>query len=86
MFRDLILSQNEPYKLEVLDSIPSDQAISLYHTGEKWWDICAGPHLESTGELNSSAIELTSVAGAYWRGDESNPMLQVILILTSLCV
>lgn len=42
-----------------------------------WWDLCAGPHLQSTGQLNPKAIELLSVAGAYWRGDETKPMLQV---------
>ena len=43
-----------------------------------WWDLCAGPHLERTGQLDSRAIELLSVAGAYWRGDEKNAMLQRI--------
>lgn len=42
-----------------------------------WWDLCAGPHLASTGLLDPKAIELLSVAGAYWRGDETKPMLQV---------
>lgn len=44
--------------------------------GEDWWDLCAGPHVERTGQLNKRAIELESVAGAYWRGDEKNQMLQ----------
>ncbi|KAK1306325.1 hypothetical protein QJS10_CPA10g01878 [Acorus calamus] len=46
--------------------------------GNEWWDLCAGPHVESTGKLNKKAIELESVAGAYWRGDESKPMLRRI--------
>ena len=46
--------------------------------GEEWWDLCAGPHLERTGQLNRRAIELEFVAGAYWRGDEKNQMLQRI--------
>jgi threonyl-tRNA synthetase len=55
-------------------------SITLYHIGEPgdkehWWDLCAGPHVESTGKLNSDAIELERTAGAYWRGDEKNQML-----------
>lgn len=67
----------EPYKLEILDDIKGGP-ISIYHLGEQWWDLCAGPHVESTGELNPKAIEVESVAGAYWRGDENNPQLQRI--------
>jgi len=67
----------EPYKLEILDDIEGGP-ISIYHLGEQWWDLCAGPHVESTGELNPKAIEVESVAGAYWRGDENNPQLQRI--------
>ena len=67
---------NEPYKLEILNDIKSDN-ISIYTIGNEWWDLCAGPHLESTGKLNPKSIELESVAGAYWRGNENNPMLQV---------
>jgi threonyl-tRNA synthetase len=68
---------NEPYKLEILDDIKGDP-ITIYHLGEEWWDLCAGPHLESTVELNPEAIELESVAGAYWRGDETKAQLQRI--------
>jgi len=50
----------------------------LCHVGEDWWDLCAGPHVESTGKIDRKAIELESVAGAYWRGDEKNQMLQRI--------
>ena len=67
----------EPYKLEILDDIEGGP-ISIYHLGEQWWDLCAGPHVESTGELNPKAIDIESVAGAYWRGDENNPQLQRI--------
>jgi threonyl-tRNA synthetase len=66
----------EPYKLEILDSI--SEPITLYHLGEQWWDLCAGPHLENTSEINPKAIELESVAGAYWRGDETKAQLQRI--------
>jgi threonyl-tRNA synthetase len=66
---------NEPYKLEILDSI-TDDTITIYHLGEEWWDLCAGPHVETTAELNPQAIDLESVAGAYWRGDANNQQLQ----------
>ena len=67
---------NEPYKLEILAGI--QEPITLYHLGDKWWDLCAGPHLESTSDINPKAIELESVAGAYWRGDSSKAQLQRI--------
>lgn len=44
--------------------------------GDEWWDLCAGPHVETTGDIPGKALELTSVAGAYWRGDEKRAMLQ----------
>jgi threonyl-tRNA synthetase len=68
---------NEPYKIEILDSIKTEP-ITIYHIGEEWWDLCAGPHLERTGQLPRKAIALETVAGAYWRGDEKNQMLQRI--------
>eukprot|EP00737_Agarophyton_chilense_P001650 gb/GEZJ01001850.1/.p1 GENE.gb/GEZJ01001850.1/~~gb/GEZJ01001850.1/.p1 ORF type:complete len:638 (-),score=105.31 gb/GEZJ01001850.1/:2176-3900(-) len=67
---------NEPYKLQILRDI--SDPITVYHIGDKWWDLCAGPHVESTGQLNPKAVALETVAGAYWRGDEKNPMLQRI--------
>lgn len=66
----------EPYKLEILEGLT--EPITLYHLGEEWWDLCAGPHVENTMELNPDAIELESVAGAYWRGDETKAQLQRI--------
>jgi threonyl-tRNA synthetase len=68
---------NEPYKLEILQEI-KQEPITIYHLGDQWWDLCAGPHLESTAELNPEAIDLESVAGAYWRGDETKAQLQRI--------
>ncbi|KAF9615875.1 hypothetical protein IFM89_026801, partial [Coptis chinensis] len=68
---------NEPYKMEILDRINQDP-ITIYHIGNEWWDLCAGPHVDSTGKINKKAIELESIAGAYWRGDENNQMLQRI--------
>lgn len=67
---------NEPYKLEILEGLT--EPITIYHLGDEWWDLCAGPHLENTSELNPKAIELESVAGAYWRGDETKAQLQRI--------
>ncbi|WP_242723366.1 threonine--tRNA ligase [Microcoleus vaginatus] len=67
---------NEPYKLEILEGLI--EPITLYHVGEEWWDLCGGPHLDNTSELNPKAIELESLAGAYWRGDETKAQLQRI--------
>ncbi|MEH2334895.1 threonine--tRNA ligase [Nostoc sp.] len=67
----------EPYKLEILGDI-KEEPITIYHLGNEWWDLCAGPHLENTSELNPKAVELESVAGAYWRGDETKAQLQRI--------
>lgn len=66
---------NEPYKLEILDGI-KDDTITIYHLAQEWWDLCAGPHVDSTADLNPKAIELESIAGAYWRGDANNKQLQ----------
>lgn len=71
-----IESIQEPYKLEILDSI--HEPITVYHLGDQWWDLCAGPHLESTADINPKAIALESVAGAYWRGDANKAQLQRI--------
>lgn len=84
MARQRIESIGEPYKLEILDSIlrnTPDAPITIYHIGEAgekdhWWDLCAGPHVASTGAINADAMELESVAGAYWRGDEQAAQLQ----------
>jgi threonyl-tRNA synthetase len=67
----------EPYKLEILGDI-KQEPITIYHLGDQWWDLCAGPHVENTSEINPKAIELESVAGAYWRGDEKKAQLQRI--------
>jgi threonyl-tRNA synthetase len=65
----------EHYKAEIIASIPAGEAISLYGQGD-WVDLCRGPHVPSTGKL--TAFKLTKVAGAYWRGDSHNEMLQRI--------
>jgi threonyl-tRNA synthetase len=66
----------EPYKLEILEGLTPP--ITLYHLGDQWWDLCAGPHVATTGDINPKAFELESVAGAYWRGDENKAQLQRI--------
>lgn len=73
--RKLMVEMDEPYKVELIDDLPEDAVISFYRQGE-FTDLCAGPHLENTGELK--AYKLTQVAGAYWRGSEKNKMLQRI--------
>ncbi len=68
----LMEKQNEPYKVELIEDLPEDETISFYQQGE-FVDLCAGPHLMNTKAVKS--FKLTSVAGAYWRGDEKNKML-----------
>ena len=75
----LFASMGEAYKLEIIDAIPEGEEVTLYKHGtapSEWVDVCRGPHVPSTRYL--AAIKLTQVAGAYWRGDERNPMLQRI--------
>ena len=69
----LFKGMGEHYKAEIIGSIPADQEISLYGQGE-WFDLCRGPHVPSTGKLK--AFKLMKVAGAYWRGNSENEMLQ----------
>ena len=69
------MNADEPLKLEVIDDIPEEEAISTYTHG-RFEDLCGGPHVESTGRI--AAYRLLSVAGAYWRGDENRPMLKRI--------
>jgi threonyl-tRNA synthetase len=76
---DLFRKMGETYKVEIIEGTPKDEVLTVYKHGEpgqEWLDFCEGPHVPSTGKL--AAIKLTSVAGAYWRGDERNPMLQRI--------
>jgi threonyl-tRNA synthetase len=73
--RALMEERGEPYKVELIDDLPADAAISFYKQGD-FTDLCAGPHMESTAEIK--AVKLMSVAGAYWRGSEKNKMLQRI--------
>ncbi len=70
-------STNEPYKIELIDSIPGDEPLRMYWHGE-WQDLCRGPHLQHTGQVPADAFKLMSIAGAYWRGDSDRAMLQRI--------
>src|SRR5688500_17997792 len=81
----LFEKMGETFKVEIIKSIPENEEISLYKHGKhekssdpknEWVDVCEGPHVPRTSNLG--AVKLTSVAGAYWRGDERNPMLQRI--------
>ena len=69
--------QDEPYKVELIQDLPEDAHISFYKQGD-FTDLCAGPHLDSTGRIKGNGIKLTSATGAYWRGDSKRKMLQRI--------
>ena len=71
----------ETFKAEWVMELPEGEAITMYRSGQgdgKWLDLCRGPHLASTGKLDPQAFKLTRVSGAYWRGDQANPMLSRI--------
>ncbi len=70
-------ANNEPYKVELVGMIPADQPIRMYWHGH-WQDLCRGPHLVHTGQVPADAFKLMKVAGAYWRGNSDNKMLQRI--------
>src|SRR6266853_1985373 len=72
VFRD----KGEMFKIELVDDIPADQKINIYKQGD-WFDLCRGPHMTSTAKIGN-AFKLMKVAGAYWRGDSNNPMLNRI--------
>ncbi|MBV8716039.1 MAG: threonine--tRNA ligase [Chloroflexi bacterium] len=67
---------DNPYKREIIEALSEDESISVYWTGSDWVDLCRGPHIPNSAGLG--AFKLTTVAGAYWRGDEHRPMLQRI--------
>ncbi|MBI5149903.1 MAG: threonine--tRNA ligase [Candidatus Omnitrophica bacterium] len=71
----LFKKMNEGYKVELIEGIP-DEKVSIFKTGDAWFDLCKGPHVDNAGEIK--ALKLLSVAGAYWRGSEKNAMLQRI--------
>ncbi|WP_299292438.1 threonine--tRNA ligase [uncultured Tateyamaria sp.] len=69
--------RGEPYKVELIESIPGDEPLRMYWHGD-WQDLCRGPHLQHTGQVPGDAFKLMSIAGAYWRGDSNRAMLQRI--------
>lgn len=69
--------KDEPYKVELITDLPEDAELSFYKQGD-FTDLCAGPHMDSTGRIKGNAIKLTSCTGAYWRGDSNRKMLQRI--------
>ena len=71
--RQVFAAKGESYKLELIDAVGADQDLKIYSQGE-WFDLCRGPHMAATGQIGE-AFKLMRVAGAYWRGDSSNPML-----------
>ncbi|MCD8352928.1 MAG: threonine--tRNA ligase [Clostridiales bacterium] len=73
----LALMADEPYKIELINDLPEDAVISFYKQGE-FTDLCAGPHLDSTGRVKGNAIKLTACNSAYWRGDSNRQVLQRI--------
>ncbi|NNC48843.1 MAG: threonine--tRNA ligase [Sphingomonas sp.] len=79
--RQFFIDNGEAFKAEWVMELPEDEPITMYKTGQgeaDWIDLCRGPHLPSTGYLDPKAFKLTRVSGAYWRGDQSNPMLSRI--------
>jgi threonyl-tRNA synthetase len=80
--RDTLIAQwraaGESFKAEWAAELPEGEELSVYHSGNDWYDMCRGPHLPSTGKLDPAAFKLTRVSGAYWRGDQNNAMLSRI--------
>lgn len=80
--RDTLIAQwqgaGERFKAEWAAELPAGEELSVYYSGNDWFDMCRGPHLPSTGKLDPAAFKLTRVSGAYWRGDQANAMLSRI--------
>jgi threonyl-tRNA synthetase len=74
--KEFFRARGENFKVELVDAIPSGESLKIYKQGD-WLDLCRGPHMTSTGKVGT-AFKLMKVAGAYWRGDSNNPMLQRI--------
>ena len=76
----LKLFANEKYKLELINELPDGDEISVYHLGDKFDDLCKGPHVENTKYLRGVSFKLDRVSGAYWRGSEKNKMMQRVYV------
>ena len=70
----LELFKDQPYKCELINDLPQDAEISIYRSGN-FFDLCRGPHVANSKEINAQSFKLQKIAGAYWRGDEKRPML-----------
>ena len=76
----LKLFAGNEYKEELINELPENEVISIYYTGDNFVDLCRGPHVENTSKLQNIGFKIAKVAGAYWRGDEKNKMLQRIYV------
>ncbi len=76
----LKLFAENPYKTEIINELADDAVISLYYTGDNFFDLCSGPHVESAKNLQNYAFKIHAVNGAYWRGNEKNKMLQRVYV------
>ena len=76
----LKLFKGNEYKTEIINELPAGEEVSLYYTGDDFFDLCRGPHIESTNKLQAYGYKIHSVNGAYWRGSEKNKMLQRIYV------
>ncbi len=76
----LDLFKDNEYKTEIIDELPVGEEVSIYYTGDDFFDLCRGPHVESTNKLQSYGFKIHSVNGAYWRGSEKNKMLQRVYV------
>jgi threonyl-tRNA synthetase len=74
--REVFAEKGEGFKVELVDAIPEGEDVKVYHQGD-WFDLCRGPHMDTTGRIGKG-FKLLKIAGAYWRGDSNNPMLQRI--------
>jgi threonyl-tRNA synthetase len=74
--REVFAKKGEGFKVELVDAIPEGEDVKVYHQGN-WFDLCRGPHMDTTGRIGKG-FKLLKIAGAYWRGDSNNPMLQRI--------
>ena len=74
------LFKDEPYKLELIRDLPKDETITVYYTGDDFYDLCRGPHVENSKFLRGFAYKINRISGAYWRGNEKNKMLTRVYV------
>lgn len=76
----LEMFKDQPYKIELINDLPEDSEISVYHLGDLFCDLCKGPHVENTKYLRGFAFKMNRISGAYWRGSEKNKMMQRVYV------